>query len=122
MMKMLDEMRALEEAGEDDAEPFLQLEADARAALRAAIKEQLQAASLPEMTIFTVLGRVELGFTAADHSTDLSGEKFIVSVKLPGTIVSGNYDAIEQDAAKWAFEAEAFRDRDQVLRVISIVE
>lgn len=122
LMKLLAEMRAREEQGEEDVGPLLELEHEARELLRASIRERLTALALPDPVIFTVLGRVEFGLTAADHSADVAGEKFKVRVELPGTIVSGNYDALDDDGARWEFDDEALTDRDHVLRVVSIEE
>lgn len=122
LMQVLSEMRANEERGEDDAEPLLLLEQEMRELLRATIRAELAAGALPDPVIFTALGRVEFGLTAADHGADLSGETFRITVKMPGTIVSGNYAALDEQGAHWEFEDDAFTEHDHVLRVVSIVE
>lgn len=122
LMKVLAEMRVLEEAGEPAGAPLLALEQDARELLRESLRARLVAAALPDDVVYTVLGRVEFGLTSADHSAELGGEKFRVEVKLPGTIVSGNHDALKADRAHWQFDTAAFTDRDFTLRVVSIVE
>jgi hypothetical protein len=67
-------------------------------------------------------GELEWLFTAHDHTDDLGDDTFHLRVRMPGTIVGGDYDAVEDGVAAWEFEGSTLRDRDRVLRVVSVVE
>lgn len=55
------------------------------------------------------------------YTQDLNSEGFVVTVEMPGEIVSSNADSQEQDRAIWRFKGEWLHDRDRELLVTSRV-
>lgn len=117
--KLRDEDSEDDEHGDDALEA---LEREARDLLRRTLADELVAEGIDEPLRWTMLGRLEFGFSFADHTADLSDEKFAVELSLPGTVVSGNYDELEDGRAVWHFDFDALATDDVVLRAISIVE
>ncbi|MFY9341445.1 MAG: hypothetical protein WAT39_03070 [Planctomycetota bacterium] len=105
----------------DGPEPFAALEQSIRAALRQGFVDQLAGAGIGEEPRQSALARLDFELVALDHTDDLGDETFKVEVRMPGTIVAGNHDAAG-NAATFTFRGEDLRDRDVVLRVVSVVE
>jgi len=111
---------------ESDAEPqgphpLEELEVAMRDRLRAALARSLAADRVPEDTGNELLFGLEWVLTRYDHALDLDDEKFAVAVRMPGTIVAGNFDERVDGAARWSFEADALDDRDVVMRAVSVL-
>lgn len=102
--------------------PLESLEQEARSVLRASVEQSLAAARVSGPTRNAVLFALEWGFTAHDHTVDLGDETFEVSVTLPGTLVGGNFGSAAGATARWEFEGEELRDRDLVLRAVSVLD
>lgn len=105
--------------GDDDLE---RMDVEVRETLRGAFARGLEAERIPPADRNALRGQLEWLFTARDHTEDLGDETFRVSVRLPGTIVGGNHDGIDDGAATWKFDGSGLRDRDRVLRVVSVAE
>jgi hypothetical protein len=69
-----------------------------------------------------VLERLEWNLTAIDQTSDLGDEELKLSLRLPGRIVDGNFDVLEDGRARWSRKGEDLRDRDLVLRAVSVLE
>jgi hypothetical protein len=125
---LVSEIQTLKEADGDesalDAELkalLERLETGGRAAMRSALDATLDEARVDPRTRNAVRARLEWAFTAYDHTEDLGDESFTVRVRMPGTVVDGNYDELAGGAAAWSFKGGALRDRDVVLRVVSVL-
>ncbi len=104
----------------DAPDPIETLDERARTATRDAFATALAATDLDPESRNGIRFALESGFTAFDHATDLTDEKFHVKLRMPGRIVGGNYDRIEEDRAVWTFEGRNLNDRDRVLRAVSV--
>ena len=71
---------------------------------------------------YAILAQLESSFTAFDHTNDLNDEVFRLKLHLPGTIVGGNFDKLEDGAACWEFQGDALQDREIVLRAVALAE
>ena len=117
-----------DKAGELD--PALNPDALTRDALRRSLSNALTAANVSAAIRNTVFARLEWDFTAFDQSGDLGDENFTLSVTVPGAAVGGNFDSSEETVVdgvacskvEWSFKGEALRDRDRVLRVVSVTD
>ncbi len=98
------------------------LEADWRAGLRAALGTALAREGVAVPSRNAALYALEWEFTAFDHYSDLADEKFVVRVKLPGAIVGGNAEDVEEDTARWEFEGGELQGKDVVLRAVAVTE
>ncbi len=102
--------------------PIERIDRDMRAAFRTSLADSLTSQGAPSETVHAALFGVEWNLTAQDHTTDLSDEKFDVRVAMPGTIVGGNYAALDENGlARWEFEGKDLNDRDHVMRVVSVL-
>lgn len=123
---LLDALRPVDGADEDDekgAAELTALERDVRATLRDALARALTAEGVSVAARNGVRGELEARLTAYDHTVDLSDEGFKLVVHMPGTIVGGNFDErASDDTATFELDGEDLRDRDRVLRVVSVVE
>lgn len=105
------------------AEALRSLEHDTRSALRDSLARALTAEGVSAAARNGVRGELEARLSAYDHTVDLHDEVFELSVHMPGTIVGGNFDRRDDDdTVVFEFEGEQLRDRDRVLRVVSVVE
>ncbi len=102
--------------------PELDLDRLAREAVRSALPTALAAAGVSDGIRNAVLERLEWNFTALDQTIDLGDEKLALRLALPGRIVDGNFDALEDGTAVWKIEGGDLHDRDVVLRAVSVVE
>lgn len=93
-----------------------------RAALRSSFAMAIEAEGAPLATRNALRGELEWLLTARDHTEDLGDESFQLRVRMPGTIVGGNFDGVEDGAATWKIDGKDMRDRDHALRVVSVVE
>ncbi len=113
-------------AAKDDKEfelpPEFDLDRLARAAIRASLPAGLEAEGVPSPVRNAVLERLEWTFTAIDQTTDLGDEKLGLALRLPGRIVDGNFDTVENGRARWQREGGALKSGDLVLRAVSVVE
>lgn len=123
---VLDALRPVEGVPKNEAlgaEALRCLEHDTRAALRNALTRALTAERVSAAACNGVRAELEARLSAYDHTVDLYDEAFHLSVHMPGTIVGGNFDRRDgDDTAVFEFEGESLRDRDRVLRVVSVVE
>jgi hypothetical protein len=101
--------------------PLEELDAKLRDAQRGAFAASLRADNLPGGVVNEALTGLEWAFARYDHSLDLGDESFQVTVALPGTIVAGNFDALIDGRARWKFDFDALRDRDVVMRAVSVL-
>ncbi len=113
---------AASEGGGGTAEAFEALERSWRDALRGALADGLANAHVPSEVLHGVLARLEWSFTAYDHTDDLGDERLRVVVRLPGRVVAGNWQRLEDGAAVWEVEGQALRGADRVLRVVAVAE
>jgi hypothetical protein len=98
------------------------IDTDVRATLRSSFASAIEAEGTSLETRNALSGELEWLLTARDHTEDLGDEFLVLRVRLPGPIVGGNYDDLEDGAAMWRMEGETLRDRERVLRVVSVVE
>jgi len=91
-----------------------------RDAARAAMRAGLEAEEVAEPVINAVLERFEWNCTASDCTDDLGDENITLRVHMPGTILGGNYDRIEEGAAYWRFEAKALKGGGRTMCVVSV--
>lgn len=103
-------------------EPFAVLEQDIRTALRQGAGDQLAGAGVGDALLQRALARLDLELAALDHTEDLGDETFRVEVRMPGSIVAGNHDTVDGNAATFTFKGVDLRDRAVTLRVVSVVE
>ena len=108
--------------GDGEEDPGAQLMHDLRQAIRTTLKKDLEQENITPGTRNAVLFALEWGFTAFDHTDDLGDEKFAVTLSLPGVLIDGNYGEVVQGRARWEFEGPELRDRDMVLRAVSVLE
>lgn len=113
-------------AAHDDPEaelpPELDLDRVARAAVRAALPAALAAEGLAEPVRNAVLERLEWTFTSIDQTRDVGDETLRLSLRLPGRLVDGNWDALDDGRARWEVQGKDLTDRDVVLRAVSVLE
>ncbi len=102
--------------------PFEELEEEMRARLREQLTSSLDSAGLPLKVRNAVLERLERHLTDMGHTDDLGDESFKIKVRMPGTIVGGNYDSVDGATASFSFQGEDLRDRDVRLQVVSVVD
>lgn len=98
------------------------LESTTREALRQSTRAALDRLELAKETRNAILAQLESSLTALDQTNDLNDERFRLRLQLPGTLVGGNYDKLEDGAAVWEFQGDALQDREIVLRAVSVVE
>ena len=108
-----------EDAGENPLELF---EQELRDLLRHTLDRSLTDSGEPEDVRTELAYGLEWSLTAYDHTADLADEKFSVRVALPGRIVAGNHDRLEDGKARWDFDFDDLKDRDRTLRVVSVLE
>ena len=101
--------------------PLDELEHLLRGTFRSAIRDTLAAEGLAEQVQNEVAFGIEWNFTEYDYSIDLNDEKFLLSVAMPGKVVGGNYHDLNDGRAEWTFESGDLKDRDQVMRVVSVL-
>lgn len=120
----LDRLYELLRAGrsEELGELGRSLEARGREALRDVLAEGLANEGVAVEVANAVLARLEWTYTALDHDDDLADEGFDLSVELPGTIVGGNFDALEDGRATWRFEGKDLYRRDVRMEAVSVLE
>src|SRR5260221_188934 len=97
-------------------------EKELRETVRASFDRALQSVGTPTAARNAMRGELEWLFTAHDHTDDLGDDTLRFVVHMPGRVVSGNYDEADQGTASWKFGGDTIRDRDRVLRVVSVVE
>jgi len=110
------------DAEREEIPPELDLDRVAREAMRSALPTALADADLAEGVRNAVLEGLEWSFTAIDQTGDLDDEKLQLRLQLPGRIVDGNFDALEEGAAVWTVEGKALHDREVVCRAVSVLE
>ncbi|HVS19318.1 MAG TPA: hypothetical protein VMT18_12005 [Planctomycetota bacterium] len=119
-------VRRVEAEGGDDVDvpPEYDFDRVARDAARRALPLALDQAGLAPEVANAVLERFEWGLSAIDRATDRSDETVRLRVRLPGTIVGGNFDTLRADGrAEWELEGDvAWRDHELVLRAVSVLE
>ena len=101
--------------------PLEDLDQRMRDALRGGFEASLRADGLTHVMVNEALSGLEWAFARYDHTLDLGDEEFSVKLELPGTIVAGNFDALVDGRAAWKFNFDALRDRDVVLRAVSVL-
>ncbi len=112
-----------EEAEEGEGARLVrELEEGMRQSIRDTLSTALREAGVSLTTCNAILYGLEWEFTAFAHTDDIRDEEFKVWVKLPGTLISGNYDEADDGEAFWSFEGEDLDDRDIVLRAVSVLE
>ena len=105
-------------AEEEAGRRLAALEGELRATLRRVVgrgTQQLQ-------DRYAIQAELESCLTAFDQTNDLGDESFRLRVVLPGRLVGGNYDSIQDGAAQWEFHGQSLQDREIVLRAVSILE
>jgi hypothetical protein len=106
----------------EELPPQLDLDRLARAVVRQELPAALDAAGLAQSVKNAVLESLEWSFAALDQTTDLGDEKLALRLELPGRIVEGNFGALEDGVAVWRLEGADLRDREVVLRAVSVLE
>ena len=107
---------------EEEARLVRELEEGMQQSVRDVLGSSLHREGVSQAACNAVLYGLEWCFTAYAQSDDIQDEEFEVTVKLPGILVSGNYDDDEEDAASWSFTGEDLQDQDVVLRAVSVLE
>jgi hypothetical protein len=103
--------------------PFERFEGDVLSTLRGTFSAALAETGLRPKVQNAVLARLEWRLAAIDHTSDLGDETFKVRVTLPGVVVGGNYAGrAAEGTVTWELKGEDLRDRDVVLRAVSVVE
>lgn len=90
--------------------------------LRAILRKTLGSATALFDDRYAMEAQLEASFTAFDQTNDLADEAFTLRLHLPGKLVGGNFDKLEDGAAVWEWKGETLQDRELVLRAVSIVE
>lgn len=111
-----------EDTDDDIVAAIARIEVESREALRTSLDAALTREDVPLATRNAIRGQLEWNFTAYDHTTDLGDEDFRLTVEMPGIVVGGNFDEREDSRVHWKFDGEALRDRDRVLRVVSVLD
>lgn len=107
---------------EDKVEYFGRLEQEVRGRLRESLQRTLASNGIPLEVIHAVQARLEWSFTDLGNTADLGGEKFKVTVHLPGVAVAGNYAENKGGTVRWVFSGDELRDRTVVLEAVSVLE
>ena len=103
--------------------PLAQLESDVERAVRDTLVAQLAAVGCDAVLQNRIRTRFEWCLTHMHHTADLQDENFLIDVEMPGVVVSGNWDRrLRSDTVHWEFGGDDLRDRDVVLRAVSVVE
>jgi hypothetical protein len=98
------------------------LEERGRDTLRDVLAEGLAAEGVAQDTVNAVLESLEWRFTARDQDADLADESFRVRIAMPGTIVGGDYDRLEDGWAVWERRGAELTGADWRMRVVSVLE
>ena len=123
--RLFEAWRAAEASESDQTELPLDvdLEKQARAAVRAALPAALESEGLAPGLVNAVLERVEWAFTAVDDANDRADETLRLKLRLPGRLVGGNYGQVDAAGrAVWEIKDEAWRSGELVLRAVSVLE
>jgi hypothetical protein len=107
--------------GEAAGKELVNMEQEWRALLRGTLAEALAKRGVPETARNAAQYALEWQFTAFDHSSDVGDESFSLKVKMPGTIVSGNFASTADGVAHFRFDGRALQERDVVLRAVSVL-
>ena len=111
------------EAVEDEENDLLEvLGRELREELRSGLKTELGAVGVPSPIINGVLRELETLLSHDDQTDDLTDESFKLEVTLPGTIVSGNFDELRGNQARWRWDGEALIGAEHVLEAVSVLE
>ena len=81
--------------GDAAGKALQEMEQEWRDLLRKTLARSLSIRDVPETAQNAVQYALEWQFTAFDHASDVGDESFVLKVKMPGTIVSGNFARIE---------------------------
>jgi len=100
----------------------LDLQQRLRDAAREVISGSLERERVDPEIAHAMLERLEWNFTSLDDAKDLEDEKFTLRVALPGVLVDGNYDSVEDGRATWKFEGQSLFGSGRVLRAVSVLE
>ncbi len=123
---LIDAGRDLQRRRGGDAVPgtarIERLEDDATDAVRRALAAALASSGLDARVQNAIRYRLEVRLAAADHTDDLGDERFRVRVRMPGTVVGGNYHRARDGEVEWRFKGDALTRGAQRLRVVSVVE
>lgn len=123
---LIDAGRDLERRRRDEDVPgparIEALEDAVTAAGRRALADALASTALDERVRNAVRYRLEARLAATDHTDDLGDERFRVRVRMPGTVVGGNYDRLRDGEVEWRFKGDSLARGAQRLRVVSVVE
>jgi hypothetical protein len=106
----------------DGGEAFAELDREWRAALRAGLGGALASRGVAEPARNAALYALEWQLTAFDAAGDLGDESFALELRLPGTIVGGNFTRLEDGAARFEFDGRALQEGDLTLRAVSVLE
>jgi len=118
----LDRQMARAQQQEEAGARLSAIEGETRATLRTSAREGLaRVHANPDITN-AILAQLESSLTGLDQTNDLGDETFQLRLLLPGTIVGGNYDTLENGAACWKFKGTELQDRELTLRAVSLVE
>jgi hypothetical protein len=98
------------------------IESETRDTLRKGTREALAGVHAGLDIANAILAQLESSLTALDQTNDLNDETFRLRLHLPGALVGGNYDKLEDGAAVWEFKGSDLQDREIVLRAVSVVE
>lgn len=99
-----------------------ELKERAREAVRDALGDGLRELGAAPEVVQAALERLEQRFTAVDHASDLADERFRVAVRLPGTLVGGDHERVEDGRAVWEFDGARLEQGAVVMRAVSVVE
>jgi len=100
----------------------LDLDRTTRGVVRQELPAALAEAGVAEGVCNAMLESLEWNFAALDQTNDLGDEKLSLRLALPGRIVDGNFDRLEDGSAVWKIDGGDLHDRDVMLRAVSVVE
>lgn len=127
VIRMLEEESRAKAQGEkpvEQAGPWLRRkEQQIRDLVRKTVRTELAGVGVDVGTINGAMYRLEWLITSTDHTHDLKDDTFEFEIRMPGTIVSGNFLELESDgAAKWRFAGKDLLLGDIIVEVTSVVE
>lgn len=122
LRRLYDELLLAKEDPERELPGELDLDLRVREVLRSSLAPALEREGLAAPLRHGVLERLEWCFSSADQSADLADESLVLRVGLPGTIVEGNYDRLEDGRAVWTRSGQDVFDADIELWALSVSE
>jgi hypothetical protein len=122
LVGVLDAERAQAKKNDASVSPLLRLDQEFRDTIRATLRASALGAGLGEAEVNGVLHAYEVSLVRNDAAQDFDDDDFEVEVKLPGTIVGGNFASAEGATARFVLRGADLQDKDVLLRAESVLE